>query len=89
MVLQERPEDVPTGDLPRSLTATCDRTLVGTVSPGTRVTILGVYAINTGTDKDKKKGNAVAIRQPYVRCVNFRYLTRDALSYRPVLSGFC
>jgi DNA replication licensing factor MCM5 len=65
--VQERPEDVPTGELPRSLTATCDRGLVGTVSPGTRVTIVGVYAINTGTDNNKKKGDVVAIRQPYIR----------------------
>jgi DNA replication licensing factor MCM5 len=87
MVPQERPEDVPTGELPRSLSATCDRALVGTVSPGTRVTILGVYAINTGTDKDKKKGDAVAIRQPYVRCDNLHYLRRDVLRSRLELSG--
>ena len=65
--MQERPEDVPTGELPRSLAATCDRKLVGTVSPGTRVTLVGVYAIHAGKE-EKSKRDAVAIRQPYLRC---------------------
>lgn len=42
---QERPEDVPTGELPRSMQLLVDRRLVGTVSPGTRVTATGIYRI--------------------------------------------
>ena len=65
--LQERPEDVPTGELPRSLALTCERALVGTASPGTRVTLVGVYSIHAA--KEEKKGReAVAIRQPFLRC---------------------
>ena len=67
-VVQERPEDVPTGELPRALTATCDRKLVGTVSPGTRVTIVGVYSIHNAQQADKGKKDSVAIRQPFIRC---------------------
>lgn len=44
-VLQERPEDVPTGELPQSMTLIVDRHLVGKISPGTRVTALGIYSI--------------------------------------------
>ena len=43
--MQERPEDVPTGELPRSMQLLVDRRLVGNVSPGTRVTAIGIYAI--------------------------------------------
>ncbi|KIZ00585.1 putative DNA replication licensing factor MCM5 [Monoraphidium neglectum] len=41
--LQERPEDVPTGELPRTLLMVADRHLVGRVSPGTRVRVTGIY----------------------------------------------
>lgn len=71
--LQERPEDVPTGELPRNVTVICDRSLVGTVSPGTRVTVVGVYTIQSGKDaggKDSK--GAVAIRQPFFRVVGMQ-----------------
>ena len=42
---QERPEDVPVGELPRAVTLIADRHLVGRVAPGTRVTITGIYSI--------------------------------------------
>lgn len=45
MQLQERPEDVPVGELPRAVTLIADRQLVGQVAPGTRVTITGIYSI--------------------------------------------
>ncbi len=43
--LQECPEDVPMGELPRSMQLVVDRTLVGTIAPGTRVTAVGIYSI--------------------------------------------
>jgi MCM OB domain len=43
--IQERPEDVPTGELPRAVTLVADRHLVGRVAPGTRVTVTGIYSI--------------------------------------------
>ena len=58
---------MPTGELPRSLTVICDRGFVGSVSPGTRVTIVGIYAIQTSKDNKDAKG-AIAIRNPFVRC---------------------
>jgi DNA replication licensing factor MCM5 len=61
---------VPTAELPRSVTVTCDRKLVGTVSPGTRVTLVGVYSIQGPSAADKGKKDAVAIRQPYIRCAS-------------------
>ena len=37
--LQEAPENVPTGELPRHVMLSADRGLVGAVVPGTRVTV--------------------------------------------------
>lgn len=42
--MQERPEDIPTGELPRTLLLVADRRLCNQVTPGTRVTIIGIYS---------------------------------------------
>jgi len=70
---QERPEDVPTGELPRNMSVLVDRLLVGKISPGTRVTVVGIYSVcgskDSGGPKRKETNGAVAIRQPYLRVV--------------------
>jgi DNA replication licensing factor MCM5 len=74
--MQERPEDVPTGDLPRSMLCLVDRRLCGSVSPGTRVTALGILSIFAAKDGagGKRGGDkgGVAVRQPYLRIVGFQ-----------------
>jgi DNA replicative helicase MCM subunit Mcm2 (Cdc46/Mcm family) len=40
---QERPEDIPTGELPRTLLMVVDRHLVGRVTPGSRLVVTGIY----------------------------------------------
>lgn len=72
--LQERPEDVPTGDLPRSMLCLVDRKLCGAVSPGTRVTAVGILSVFQSHDRGSKKGDGatVAVRQPYLRIVGFQ-----------------
>ena len=42
--VQERPEDVPTGELPRNILMTVDRSMVGTIAPGTRITAVAIYS---------------------------------------------
>ncbi|XP_010245540.1 PREDICTED: DNA replication licensing factor MCM5 [Nelumbo nucifera] len=66
--LQENPEDVPTGELPRNILLSVDRHLVQTIVPGTRLTIMGIYSIYQAANSAAQKG-AVAIRQPYIRVV--------------------
>ena len=76
--LQERPEDVPTGDLPRSMMCLVDRKLCSAVSPGTRVTAVGILSVFQSRDggmgkRSGDKGAAtVAVRQPYLRIVGFQ-----------------
>ena len=43
--LQESPDAVPNGELPRHIQLYCDRYLTDKVVPGNRVTVVGVYAI--------------------------------------------
>ena len=64
--LQESPENVPVGEMPRNIILTADRTLTNRAIPGSRCTVLGVYSIYQS--KVKAPG-AVAVRNPYVRAV--------------------
>uniref|UniRef100_A0A7S0RN97 DNA replication licensing factor MCM5 n=1 Tax=Pyramimonas obovata TaxID=1411642 RepID=A0A7S0RN97_9CHLO len=68
--LQENPEDVPVGEMPRNLLLSVDRSLVQKIVPGTRVTVIGIYSIFQQNDSRKSAGKAsVAIRQTYIRVV--------------------
>ncbi|KAF8393078.1 hypothetical protein HHK36_021319 [Tetracentron sinense] len=67
--LQENPEDVPTGELPRNILLSVDRHLVQTIVPGTRLTIMGIYSIYQAANSSTGQKGAVAIRQPYIRVV--------------------
>ncbi|KAH7860671.1 hypothetical protein Vadar_016566 [Vaccinium darrowii] len=67
--LQENPEDVPTGELPRNILLSVDRQLVQTIVPGTRLTIMGIYSIFQASNSSTSHKGAVAIRQPYIRVV--------------------
>jgi len=74
--LQDRPEAVPTGDLPRSLALLADRGLVDEAVPGMRVAALGIYSLQgsggggDGAGGGKKSGGEdrrVGLGHPYLR----------------------
>jgi DNA replication licensing factor MCM5 len=68
--LQESPEVVPTGEMPRNILLSVDRKLVDKVAPGTRVSVLAISSIfNSGA---KKQIGAVAIRTPYLKVVGIQ-----------------
>ncbi|CAN1172292.1 DNA replication licensing factor MCM5 [Linum perenne] len=67
--LQENPEDVPTGELPRNMLLSVDRQLVQRIVPGTRLTIIGIYSIFQAANSSTNNRGAVAVRQPYIRVV--------------------
>lgn len=75
--LQENPEDVPTGELPRNMLLSADRNLVQTVVPGTRVTVMGIYSIFQSGSSSLQKG-AVAVRQPYIRVVSIEQASESS-----------
>eukprot|EP00051_Salpingoeca_urceolata_P023233 m.391340 g.391340 ORF g.391340 m.391340 type:complete len:718 (+) comp20080_c0_seq19:195-2348(+) len=68
--LQETPEMVPTGEMPRHLLLTADRYLTDRAVPGTRCTIIGIFSIFSS----KKKGgvSAVGARYPYLRVMGMQ-----------------
>jgi DNA replication licensing factor MCM5 len=66
--LQEAPDQVPVGELPRHILISADRYLTNRVVPGSRCTVMGVFSIYQS--KGAKGTNAaVAIRNPYLRAV--------------------
>lgn len=68
--LQEAPDQVPVGELPRHVLISADRYLANRVVPGSRCTITGISSIfQTKASKAATTTSAVAIRTPYLRAV--------------------
>ncbi|KAK6354717.1 minichromosome maintenance protein 5 [Orbilia brochopaga] len=69
--LQEAPDQVPVGELPRHVLLSADRYLTNRVIPGSRCTVMGIFSIyqNKGS---KGPSSAVAIRTPYIRVVGIQ-----------------
>ena len=66
--LQEAPDAVPVGELPRHIIVSADRYLTNRVVPGSRCTVMGVFSIYSAQKSGGKK-DTVAIRNPYLRAV--------------------
>lgn len=72
--LQELPEAVPTGEMPRSISLSVDRYLTDNLSPGVRVSVIGIYSVgaaaaSTSNSRAPTSGSslAVSVRSPYLR----------------------
>lgn len=73
--LQEAPETVPTGEMPRSVLLAVERALIDQAPPGTRVTVLCIPTLfTTGGGNASKKSAAAAIKSVYLRVVG---MTKD------------
>lgn len=79
--LQELPECVPTGEMPRSISLSCDRYLTDLVSPGVRVDVIGIYSVSgaaaPGVGRGSKRmssGSSLSIsaRAPYLRVLGLK-----------------
>ena len=81
--LQEVPESVPHGEMPRHLQLYCDRYICDKVVPGNRVTLVGIYSIKK-VAKPSRNTNAaesslnVGIRAPYLRVVGINIDTEGS-----------
>ena len=74
--LQEAPDAVPIGEMPRHIQLYVDRYLCDRIVPGNRVTVIGVYSIRNssqGATKSRKAqqtiGVGMGIRSPYIRVI--------------------
>ncbi|KAI1821569.1 MCM2/3/5 family protein [Xylaria intraflava] len=71
--LQEAPDQVPVGELPRHVLISADRYLTNRVVPGSRCTIMGIFSIyQSKGSRNSSTGGAVAIRTPYLRAVGIQ-----------------
>jgi len=69
--LQEAPDSVPHGEMPRHVSLYVDRFLCDQMVPGNRVTVIGIYSIrkqNKVSNKKSERG-AVGVRAPYLRVI--------------------
>ncbi|TFK23099.1 ATP dependent DNA helicase [Coprinopsis marcescibilis] len=71
--LQEAPDMVPVGELPRHMLLSVDRNLSGKVVPGARVIATGIYS--TFQSAKNKNAGAAALRQPYLRVVHLETMS--------------
>ncbi|KAF2455444.1 MCM2/3/5 family-domain-containing protein [Lineolata rhizophorae] len=70
--LQEAPDQVPVGELPRHILISADKYLTNKVVPGTRCTIMGIFSIYQAKGSKNSQAGAVAIRNPYVKAVGIQ-----------------
>jgi DNA replication licensing factor MCM5 len=69
--LQEAPDQVPVGELPRHILISADRYLTNKVVPGSRCTVMGVFSIYQSKG-GKGASAAVALRNPYIRAIGIQ-----------------
>mmetsp|Transcript_25000 Transcript_25000/g.58665 ORF Transcript_25000/g.58665 Transcript_25000/m.58665 type:complete len:891 (-) Transcript_25000:38-2710(-) len=68
--LQEAPEKVPTGEMPRSVMVAVEKGLVDKAPPGTRVNLFCIPTLfNGGGGMPGQKGGAGGVQKVYLRCV--------------------
>ncbi|KAG5899519.1 hypothetical protein JTB14_008208 [Gonioctena quinquepunctata] len=77
--LQELPDGIPQGEIPRHITLYCDRYLCDKVVPGNRVFVLGIYSIKKISRQSRMDGREKAItgvRAAYLRVVGIQLDTQ-------------
>ena len=77
MKIQEAPELVPTGEMPRSFLVSAERNLVDKVTPGMRVTIVGVFSILSSAKGNRETRSTVpgigeTVKRPYIHAVGIQ-----------------
>ncbi|GJJ09600.1 hypothetical protein Clacol_003823 [Clathrus columnatus] len=72
--LQEAPDMVPVGELPRHMLLSADRQLTGQVVPGNHIIATGIYS-TFQVAKMKSNASAPALRQPYLKVVHLEFVS--------------
>lgn len=82
--LQESPETIPTGEMPRHIQLIVERQLVGRAVPGTRIVLIGVsslYSNSRGGGGGGGRGgdhNDYAVRTPYIKALGIQVDSQGA-----------
>ena len=79
MKLQEAPELIPTGEMPRSMTLTVDRCLTDKCTPGNRVKIVGILSIMGGAGQSVNSAKPVkaSIQRNYIRVLGLQSMNNE------------
>ncbi|XP_043255766.1 DNA replication licensing factor Mcm5-like [Colletes gigas] len=89
--LQELPDQIPQGEMPRHLQLYCDRYLCDRIVPGNRVLILGIYSIKkvtkTNTRNAARDKALVGVRAPYIRVIGISIDGEDSGSTHPTVTN--
>jgi DNA replication licensing factor MCM5 len=72
--VQENPESVPTGEIPRTIQICLDRYMVDKLTPGARVTLTGVYTVIESGHLSLKT-NTSALKIPYLLVLGIQFET--------------
>lgn len=72
--IQEAPEMIPTGEVPRSHLLYCDRALVNKVTPGTRLIVHGFISVN---EKDQNEN----VKSSYLKVLGFQLENQKSGKY--------
>jgi len=74
--LQESPDSVPQGEMPRHVQLYLERSLCDKAVPGNRLTVTGIYSIQKAAKQGRGKDKgAVGVRMPYIRVVGIQVET--------------
>lgn len=84
--LQELPEEVPTGELPRHVTVIVDRYLVDKANPGTRIQLVGIVSVQekrgggetSGKQQSKGLKATAGLRAQYIRSCGLMNLSQKS-----------
>lgn len=71
MKLQETPEELNSGDIPKIVSVFVDRELTEILTAGSRVTITGLYQVNgqSGTVGNALKGKDLAVKSSFIKAI--------------------
>lgn len=76
--IQELPDMVPVGEIPRQIMLQAERYLTDIIVPGNKVTIVGIFSIYQSKQSSKNLGK-LAIRNPYLRVMGIETDMRNVL----------
>ena len=79
--LQEAPELIPTGEMPRSLLLTVDRDLTDKCTPGNRIKVMGILSITKGSggnaDSSSNKQVKNVVQRSYIKVLGIQSQMND------------
>ena len=79
--LQEAPELIPTGEMPRHVLMTCDRQLTDKCTPGNRVKVVGILSITkkSGATSDTNSNKQIRnhVQRSYIKALGLQSVMND------------